>query len=59
MQNLPGWMACSISIKLRGLSAKNRTWLELVLNGTGLQVDSLRTEGLSSKFSKLKGYARI
>ena len=59
MQNQRAWMAGSISRKFRGLRAKNRTWLELVLNGTGLQVDSLRTEGLSSKFSKLKGYARI
>jgi hypothetical protein len=36
-------MAGSISKKLRGLNAKNRVYLELILNGGGLRVDSKET----------------
>jgi hypothetical protein len=49
VQKLQGWMAGSISKELRGLNNKNRTNLEILLNGGGLRVDSEETQGLFNK----------
>jgi hypothetical protein len=55
MPKLKVWMVGSISKKLRGLNAKNRAYLELLLNGGGLRVDSKETQGLFSKAARPKG----
>jgi hypothetical protein len=56
MLKLKVWMAGSISKKLRGLNAKNRAYLELLLNGGGLRVDSKETQGLFSKAARANWY---
>ena len=55
MQKLQLWTAGSISKKARGLSVKNGTYLEILLNGTGLRVESRKTKGLFSKSSGRTG----
>jgi hypothetical protein len=52
-------MAGSISKKLRGLNAKNRAYLELLLNGGGLRVDSKETQGLFNKSAEANWYLLI
>jgi hypothetical protein len=42
-------MAVSISKELRVLNDKNRTYVELLLNGGGLRIDSEETQGLFNK----------
>jgi len=59
VQNQLAWMAGTISRKFRGLRAKNRTWLELFLNAQGLRVYLKETQGLFSKTTRPKGYARF
>ena len=59
MQKLNVWTAGAISRKFRGLRAKNRTWLELFLNAQGLRVYLKETQGLFSKTTRPKGYARF
>jgi hypothetical protein len=56
MPKLKVWTVGSISKELRGLNAKNRAYLELLLNRGGLRVDSKETQGLFSKTAWLKRY---
>jgi hypothetical protein len=59
VQKLQGWTADPKTRKLRGLNAKNRAYLELLLNGGGLRVDSEETQGLLNKTARLKWYLLI
>ena len=59
MQKDRGWMAGSKTRKLRGLNAKNRADLELLLNWCGLRVNSRKVQGLFSKTARPKGYLLI
>jgi hypothetical protein len=52
MLKLKVWTAGSISKELTGLNVKNRAYLELLLNGGGLQVDFKETQGLFSKAAR-------
>jgi hypothetical protein len=42
--------------KFRGLNAKNRTGMQLLLNCSGPRVDSRKDEGLFNKNVRAKGY---
>ena len=59
MQNQWVWTADSKLGKFRGLSAKNRTKLEILLNKAGPRVDFKVTQGLFNKSARAKGYAWI
>jgi hypothetical protein len=48
-------MAGSIFKKLRGLNAKNRACLEILLNGGGLQVVFRKAQGFFSKTATAGG----
>ena len=54
-----GWTAGTIFGKLRGLNAKNRAYLELLLNWKGLRVDFQKLQGLFIKIARPKGYLLI
>ena len=55
MQNYTGWTVGSKTVKLRGLNAKNRTRMQLLLNCRGLRVDFQELQGLFSKNGTLTG----
>ena len=59
MQNYTGWTVGSKTVKLRGLNAKNRTGMQLLLNCSGPRVDSRKDEGLFNKNVRAKGYVWI
>jgi hypothetical protein len=52
-------MAVSISKELRVLNDKNRTYVELLLNGGGLRIDSEETQGLFNKSNRANRYLLI
>jgi hypothetical protein len=52
-------MAGSIYEELSVLNDKNRTYLEFLLNGGGLRVDSEGTQGLFNKSAGANRYAWI
>jgi hypothetical protein len=52
-------MVGSISKELRGLNNKNRTGLQILLNGGGLRVVSKETQGLFNKSAGANWYAWI
>jgi hypothetical protein len=54
-----GWMAGSISKESRGLNTKNWADQQILLNGTGLRVDSNRVQGLFSKPTRPNRYPPI
>ena len=58
MQNCHGWMAGSNLKKLRGVRAKFWGNLQILLNGTGLRVDSQELQGLFSKVAARRGMFR-
>ena len=59
MQKDRDWMAGLKTGKLRGLNAKNRAYLELLLNWIGLRVDSRKVQGLFNKKARPNRYVRI
>ena len=56
MQKGKGWTAGLISGKLRVLSVKNRTYLEILLNYHRLRLESQELQGLFSKTGRPNRY---
>ena len=56
VQNCQGWTAGSNLKKLRGVRAKFWAKLQIILNGTGLQVDFEKTQGLFNKCDRPNRY---
>ena len=58
MQNNLNWTSGSILRKARGLSAKNKVKLQLLLNTPGLRVNLKKVGGLFSKTDRVNRYPR-
>ena len=59
MQNYTGWTMGSKTVKLRGLNAKNRTGMQLLLNYSGPRVDTHKAQGHFSKNTRPNRYLRV